>query len=116
MPRCRIHRLLCVLALVLFAARTGTAQEIARIDSLFARFDSDTTPGCAVGVARDGHAPILRSYGMASLEYHVALTPTMRFDAASMAKQFTASAIVLLADQGKLRLDDDVRRYVPELP
>jgi CubicO group peptidase (beta-lactamase class C family) len=89
---------------------------IARIDSLFARVNADTSPGCAVGVGRDGLPSILRGYGSASLEYAARISAATRFDAASIAKQFTAASLVLLAEHGKLSLDDDIRRFVPELP
>jgi CubicO group peptidase (beta-lactamase class C family) len=87
----------------------------ARIDSLFAAFGPET-PGCAVGVYRAGRMVFAKGYGMADLERRVPITPRTVFDIGSVSKQFTAAAIVLLAQQGKLSLDDDVRRFVPELP
>ena len=89
---------------------------MARIDSLMAANIEPDGPGCTVGLGRPDRPPILRARGHASLEYGVSLTPETILDAASLAKQFTAAAVVLLASQGKLSLDDDVRRYVPELP
>jgi len=88
----------------------------ARVDSLFARWSGRETPGCAVGVSRDGRSIFERAYGMADLEHDVAATPATVYEAGSVAKQFTAAAIVLLAQQGKLSLDDDVRKHVPEVP
>jgi CubicO group peptidase (beta-lactamase class C family) len=87
-----------------------------KVDALFAPWDGTTTPGCAVAVSRDGALDYARGYGMASLEYDVAITPESIFHAASVSKQFTAFAIGLLAQDGKLSLDDDVRKYLPELP
>ena len=107
-----------MLTLLTFVASVGAQQPsdtLGRIDSLFAPL-SATGPGCAVGIGRDGNPPIERAYGMASLEYGVPNTPLTIFHAGSIAKQFTAAAIVTLARQGKLSLDDDVRRYLPELP
>ena len=74
------------------------------------------TPGCAVGVARDGRTPLSKAYGMADLEHDVPNTPETIFEAGSVSKQFTAAAILLLEQQGKLSIGDDVRKYVPELP
>lgn len=69
-----------------------------------------------MGVYRDGRIALARGYGMANLELNVALTPQSVFDIGSTSKQFTATSVVLLAQQGKLSLDDDIRKYVPELP
>ncbi len=87
----------------------------AAVDALFARW-TPSTPGCAVGVGADG-APVLeRGYGMADLEHDEANSANTVFEAGSVSKQFTAAAVLLLARDGKLRLDDPVRKYIPELP
>ena len=86
-----------------------------RIDKVFAWFDQ-TSPGCAVGLAKDGHPLYTHGYGLANLEYRVPLTDSTVLESGSVAKQFTASAIVLLAQDGKLSLDDDIRKYLPEVP
>lgn len=86
-----------------------------RIDQLFARFDS-TSPGCLVGVARDGVVAFAKGYGMANLEYRVPLTRESISESGSVAKQFTAAALALLQLDGKLSLDDDIRKYLPEVP
>ena len=88
----------------------------ARIDRVFARYDRADSPGCAVGVGRDGVAVHRKAYGSANLEYDVPLTPESIFESGSVAKQFTAAAIVLLAQRGALSLEDDVRRFLPEVP
>ena len=95
----------------------GQGQTLAaRIDAAMAEWSRPGSPGCAVGVVRDG-APILaRGYGQADLERGVPISPASVFDIASTSKQFTAAVIVLLAQEGRLSLDDDVRRFVPELP
>lgn len=87
----------------------------ADVDALFAHWGPQT-PGCTVAVARDGRTVLDRAYGMADLEHDVAITPATRFEAGSVSKQFTAAAILMLAEQGRLSLADDVRRFVPELP
>ncbi|HYW12659.1 MAG TPA: serine hydrolase domain-containing protein [Longimicrobium sp.] len=88
----------------------------ARVDSLFAAYDRQDSPGCAVGVYRDGAIAYARGYGMADLERRVPITPHTVFDLGSTSKQITAASVILLAQEGKLSLDDDVRRWVPELP
>jgi CubicO group peptidase (beta-lactamase class C family) len=88
----------------------------ARIDRLFSASASSTAPGCAVGVSREGRSVAERAFGMADLEHDIANTPTTIFEAGSVSKQFTAASIVALAIDGKLRLDDPVRKHIPELP
>jgi CubicO group peptidase (beta-lactamase class C family) len=87
-----------------------------RVDRVFRQWDTRETPGCALGVARAGATVLSRSWGMADLEHDIPNSPATIFEAGSVSKQFTAAAIVLLAQQGRLSLDDDVRRHVPELP
>lgn len=87
----------------------------AAVDRIFARWTS-ATPGCAVGVAVGGKTVLARAYGMADLEHDVPNTVDTIFEAGSVAKQFTAAAVLLLVKDGKLSLDDPAQRYVPELP
>jgi CubicO group peptidase (beta-lactamase class C family) len=103
------------LAIVGRATAQRPADLPARIDQVFAHFDQ-TTPGCAVGVAKDGRPLYTHGYGLANLEYRVPLTDSTVLESGSVAKQFTASALVLLAQDGKLSLDDDIRKYLPEVP
>jgi CubicO group peptidase (beta-lactamase class C family) len=86
-----------------------------RVDSVFSRWNRDT-PGCAVGVARNGATLLTRGYGMANLEYGVPLGADAVLESGSVAKQFTSAALALLQLEGRLSLDDDVRRYLPEVP
>jgi CubicO group peptidase (beta-lactamase class C family) len=95
--------------------RTSPAELGAKIGAIFADF-TDQTPGCAVGLSDGGRVVYTRGYGMANLEYKVPLTESTVLESGSVAKQFTASAIVLLAQDGKLSLDDDIRKYLPEVP
>ena len=88
----------------------------ARLDRIFERWNSKDAPGCAVAIARDGKIILSRAYGMADLEHDVANTTATIFEAGSVSKQFTAGAIVMLVQQGKLSFDDNVRKYVPEVP
>ncbi len=86
-----------------------------RIDKIFDQF-TRATPGCAVGLAKDGRTLYTHGYGSANLEYGVPLTDSTVLESGSVAKQFTASALVLLAQDGKLSLDDDIHKYLPEVP
>jgi CubicO group peptidase (beta-lactamase class C family) len=85
------------------------------IDQVFAAW-TPATPGCAVGVSEGGKVTVARAYGMADLEHNVPNRPDTIFESGSLAKQFTAAAVLLLARDGKLSLDDPVRKYIPELP
>jgi CubicO group peptidase (beta-lactamase class C family) len=85
------------------------------VDEIFSKWSS-STPGCAVGVAVGGKPLLLKAYGMADLERDVRNTPDTIFEAGSVSKQFTAMAVQLLANDGKLSIDDPVRKYIPELP
>ncbi|MCA0454061.1 MAG: beta-lactamase family protein [Chloroflexi bacterium] len=87
-----------------------------KVDALFSMWDTAGTPGCVVAVIQDGAMSYQRSYGMADLERQVSLSSQSVFDLASVGKQFTAMLIALLAQEGRLSLEDDVRRYIPELP
>ena len=111
--------LICLATLVPRVARAqagngGDANR--RIDAIFAAWDRPDSPGCALGVYRDAAIAYSRGYGMADLERRVPITPRTIFDIGSTSKQFTAATIVLLAQDGKLTLDDDVRKWIPELP
>jgi CubicO group peptidase (beta-lactamase class C family) len=97
------------------AAQAVAVQPEVAVDQIFAKWSS-STPGCAVGVAVGGKPVLLKAYGMADLEHDVRNTADTIFEAGSVAKQFTALAVQLLAGDGKLSLDDPVRKYIPELP
>jgi CubicO group peptidase (beta-lactamase class C family) len=103
-----------VAALSAFDGRS-VAPDPAKVDAVFARWTAQT-PGCAVGVAEDGKAVLEKAYGMADLEHDVPNAADTIFEAGSVSKQFTAAAVLLLAREGKLSLDDQARKYVPELP
>jgi CubicO group peptidase (beta-lactamase class C family) len=88
----------------------------ARVDSVFAPWRGADRPGCAVGVSHRGRVVLERAYGMADLESGTPMSPATVVHAASLAKQVTALSVLLLVRDGKLSLDDDVRRWLPELP
>jgi CubicO group peptidase (beta-lactamase class C family) len=95
-----------------FAAETD--QE--KVDRIFAAYDRADSPGCALGVIKDGEFIYRRGYGTASLELGVPLLSQSVFYMGSLSKQFTAASVVLAAEQGYLSLDDNIRKYIPELP
>ncbi len=98
-------------------AQSGLApDQVRRIDSVFAVWDSPRSPGCAVGVSNAGDMAFSKGYGQAMFEPAFPITPATVFNIGSTSKQFVAFAILLLADRGKLSLDEDVRRYVSEVP
>ena len=111
---------------VMFIAQLVRAQEpeqsaeaasiTSRADKIFEKWDKPDSPGCAIAVIKDGRIVYKRGYGMANLDHDVPITPSTVFNIASVSKQFTAAAIALLAQQGKLLLDDEARKYIPELP
>jgi CubicO group peptidase (beta-lactamase class C family) len=108
------------LAVLVVLSATVQAQDAAltrqqSVDTVFARWTS-ATPGCTVGVSEGGQVVYTQGYGLANLEYGVRIKPDTIFESGSVAKQFTAAAIELLVQDGKLSLDDPVRKYVPELP
>lgn len=87
-----------------------------KIDSLFTKWSHINSPGCTVGIVRNDSLIFSKGYGMANLEYAVPNSPATIYHMASVSKQFTGYAIVLLASQGKLQLDDDVRKYLSWFP
>ena len=114
------QRLKAVAVMVMFTAPELGAQELPSamakgIDSIFAAYSSAGGPGCAVGVYQNGTTTFARGYGLANITNEVPITPTTRFTTGSVSKQFTAASIALLVGAGKLSLDDDVRKYIPEL-
>jgi CubicO group peptidase (beta-lactamase class C family) len=87
-----------------------------RVDKLFARWDKPDSPGCALAVVKDGKVVHQRGFGMASLEHGIPITASTLFLIASLSKHFTVFLIFLLAQGGRLNLDDDVRKHIPEVP
>lgn len=118
MLRARIRTALALSALLSAVPAEGQRSDSLslRVDNVFARWNRNDSPGCAVSVVRDGAVIHTRGYGMADLEHDVPITPATVFYIGSDSKQFTAMAMALLARDGRISLDDDVRRYIPELP
>ena len=95
---------------------SGGAVELAALDAVFADYSASDGPGCAFAVSRDGQQVMARAYGMANLEWDLPNTPETVFEPGSVSKQFTAAATILLALDGRIDLDDDIREYFPEMP
>ncbi|HUF50975.1 MAG TPA: serine hydrolase domain-containing protein, partial [Longimicrobiales bacterium] len=117
-------KILATAALSLLCMATGTAaqvrietqaQQAVRVDAIMVALDSARSPGAQVAVLHEGRVVLERGYGLAQLEYDVPVSPATVFHVASVSKQFTAFAITLLAQQGRLALDDDVRKHLEEL-
>lgn len=120
----RVRTRFLIIAALLCCALPLSAQEkrkaltpatAAAIDTLFSAYSHSGSPGCAVGVYQDGVVAFARGYGFANLTHDVPITPSTRFTVGSVSKQFTAASIALLARAGRLSLDDDVHKYLPEL-
>lgn len=113
-------RTLSVVFFLLVLSITAAAQQsvdhtAAAVDEIFADVAAPGSPGCALAVARDGKLLYSKGFGLANIEQNVPITPESVFDIGSTSKQFSAASILLLEKQGKLSVNDDVRKYIPEL-
>lgn len=95
---------------------SATPQGVPEVDKLFSQWDKHDSPGAAIAVLKEGKIIYKNGYGESQLEYNIPITPSTIFHVASVSKQFTAFSIVMLANQGKLSLDDDIHQYLPEAP
>jgi hypothetical protein len=110
---------LCLAFATLATAQSNTSSRdtpTEKIDALFAQWNKPDSPGCALAVIKDGQIIYKHGYDMANLDHGIPISSLSVFNVASVSKQFTAMSIALLAQQGKLSLDDDIRKYLPELP
>ena len=107
---------LCFLILVVTkgSAQIQTAGD--QIDEIFKEWNTEGSPGASVAVVQNGDIVFKKGYGLANLEYNIANGPNTVFHIASVSKQFTVFAILLLEADGKLSLDDDIRKFIPEVP
>ena len=108
-------RSVALLALASSLAAQTNQEAARRLDSLFASYNA-RTPGAAVAVVKDGEVVFSKGYGMADLGHDIPITTRTVFNIASVSKQFTAFAIYLLESEGRISFEDDVRKYIPELP
>ena len=105
------------LGILLLSAVGGVrAENAAKVDQFFAQWDRPDSPGAAVVVVKDGTVVYEHGYGCADLEHHTLITAQTLFDVASVAKQFTGLSVAMLVQQGKLSLDDDIHKYLPDVP
>ena len=102
--------------LVVAAACCAEDDRGKRVDEILQQWNKPAMPGAAIAVVQDGKVAYEKGYGSANLEYGIPITPNTVFHVASVSKQFTAMAIVLLEQDGKLSLEDDIHKYLPELP
>jgi CubicO group peptidase (beta-lactamase class C family) len=111
-----IRATVCTLCALLMVVATAVRANIGeRVDAIFSDYNS-RTPGCSVGVSKQGQVLIAKGYGSANLEYGIPITEDTPIYIASTSKQFTAFAVGLLAVDDRLSLSDSIRKYVPELP
>ncbi len=114
--RFRLKLIFIVLLIVCFVTGAVADQKTDDVDALFKAWDRKDSPGCALAIVRDGEIIYKKGYGMANLEHDIPITPSSVFYIGSTSKQFVAMCIAILAQEGKLSLDDDIRTYVPEMP
>ena len=105
-----------ILFFFVFISSHYADQRTEKVDRLFSAWDKQDSPGCALAIAQDDRIIYKRGYGVANLEHDISITPQSVFYIGSVSKQFVAFAIALLANQGKLSLDDDIRKHLPEIP
>jgi CubicO group peptidase (beta-lactamase class C family) len=98
------------------AGAQGETDPLKRVDEIFQEWSKPGTPGAAVAVIQSGKIICTKGYGLANLEYDIPVTPQTIYHVASVSKQFTAMALVLLEQDGNLSLEDDLHKYLPELP
>ncbi|GAB5473837.1 MAG: hypothetical protein Mars2KO_19360 [Maribacter sp.] len=97
------------------AQKTDTAL-LKEVNTIFKTYDNLKTPGVAVGFIQNGELIFSKGYGMADLEHNIPINTKSVFSLASVSKQFTVFAVLLLEEQGRLSLDDDIKKYLPHFP
>lgn len=114
--RCQVLTLALCAACATVGKPRVDADDVRAVDSLFGPYTGSSVPGASVAVIRDGDVIVRRAYGSSDLERHVAATPETDYRLASVSKQFTAMAAMLLVNDGKLRYDQPIREILQELP
>jgi CubicO group peptidase (beta-lactamase class C family) len=112
----RLRTILTAILVLIFVSSAIADNKTDAVDKLLSQWDKRDTPGCALAVVKDGKIIYKKGYGMANLELSIPMTPQSVFYIGSVSKQFVSMSIALLAKEGKLSLDDNIRKYVPELP
>jgi CubicO group peptidase (beta-lactamase class C family) len=108
--------LFAILSTFLFAGLDGQVDESNAVDSIFADWDKPDVPGCALGIIKNGELIYARGYGTGDLEHDIAILPSSVFYLGSVSKQFVTFCILLLEEQGKLNLDDEIQKFLPDFP
>jgi len=103
-------------ALSLIPSNAISIASVSTVDQLFAKWDRLDSPGAALAIVKDGSVVYKRGYGSANLEHDIPITPSTVFDIASVSKQFAGIAIAMLIKEGEVSLDDDIHKYLPEVP
>ena len=113
-------KFICLLLVVLLSEPLAQAQlsdsQFQKIDSIIAKWDTPDSPGGVVGIMIRGELKFIKSFGLASLDFEIPNNDNTIFNIGSVSKQFTAMGIVRLCEEGKLSVDDDIRKYLPDLP
>lgn len=102
--------------LICSAVQAERSEIESQIDAVFERYNQPDSPGAVVGVVKDGAVVFAKGYGMENIAAGKPLSPASRMNLGSTSKQFAAASIVLLAQDGKLSFDDDIRKWLPEMP
>src|SRR5687767_170722 len=108
--------LILVFLLFVYIPSNAQVNEFAKIDSLFSMWSKIENPGGAVGIIKEGKLIYSKGYGSADLEHDIPISPNSLFFLGSVAKQFTAFCILLLEEQGKLKLEDEIQKFLPDFP
>jgi len=111
----RVKLIFTMLTVFAFSSFAGGDSLAEKVDKLFSEWDKLASPGCALGIIKDGHLVYARGYGLANLEYNIPLSSKSVFRIGSTSKQFTAMCMILLEEKGKISLDDNIRKYLPEI-
>jgi CubicO group peptidase (beta-lactamase class C family) len=112
----KLSKFILIFLCLLAVGTTFADDRTDKVDKIFASWDNSESPGCALAIIKDGDIIYKRGYGMANLENNVPITPQSVFYIGSVSKQFVTMCVALLVQEGKISLDDDVRKHIPELP
>jgi len=116
MRKIQISKILIIILALIPIILLGQEENVKEVDKLFEKWNTANYPGCAVAIVKDTEVVYKKCFGHANLEYNIPITSSTVFHAASVSKQFTAFAIELLAKENRLSLDDNICKYLPELP
>ncbi|MFB0565445.1 MAG: serine hydrolase domain-containing protein [Candidatus Aminicenantaceae bacterium] len=113
---CRLKIVFTIVLLLNITLLAAADVRTDKVDRLLSQWDNPNSPGCALAIIKDGKIMYKRGYGMSNLELNVLISPKTVFYTGSVSKQFVAMSIALLAEKGMLSLEDDISKYIPEMP